>query len=113
MLRLSLLVLALTAAAPAQQARNFLQQVLGSAALDDRPLLSPEAPRFDLLLANLPLEPVAGSSELRSPATGQSFDLLYERLDGIDFYRLRRRAESPLVGDQVKLTFYFERGFED
>ncbi len=110
MLRLAALLFAFAALVFAQTPRNFLQEQLGKG---DGPLLNEAAPRFQLLLANLALERVAGTNELASPATGQRFELLTEGRDGIDFYRVRRHADSPLVGDQVKLTFYLEPGFDE
>ncbi|MBI1357746.1 MAG: hypothetical protein GC160_25695 [Acidobacteria bacterium] len=113
MWKLAILALGLAATTAAQEPRNFLQEVLGSSGGESEPLLGPSAPRFALLLANLPLEPVPGSDELRSPATGLRFQLLGERRGALDFYRLKRHPDSPLRGDQVKLTFYFDQGFEE
>ena len=89
----------------AQSPQNVLQRVYGAKAAADQPMLSEQAPGFSLQIAarELAVDPSGGTSVVRLTVPGipLRFEMRYQRVAGIDLYRIRHAADSELRGDGI------------
>ena len=95
----------------AQTGRNFLQRAFGSAA-GDQPLLSRDAPGFDMTVASRELEVQAGGL-LGVAGIPLRLELRHERQNGIDLYRVRHAAGSEIRAEQVRFDFRFPESYNE
>ena len=117
-LRLLLIGLLLgTAVSHAQQPRNFLQNILGTKPVHEQPLLSAVAPRFGFNVASRAVKPAGpadgGIIPLEVDGIPVKLQLQYDRQQGIDLYRIRHAPDSPLRGEQVRVSWSFSQGFNE
>ncbi len=102
---------------PAQTMANFLQRAFGPASPEEHPVLSALAPGFNLTIANreFEVERTARPDAVRLtlPGIPLRFELRYERLAGIDLYRLRHARDSELRGEQVRFDFRFTESYNE
>lgn len=89
----------------AQQPKNFLQRVLGTADAANQPMLGPDAPEFTFNIAAQEL--TVNGSELAVPGSPVRLTLRHERRGGIDLYQLRHTPGSTIQGEQIRLNFVF------
>ena len=100
-----------------QVPRNFLQNILGTKSVDEQPMLSSVAPRFGFNVASRAVKP-AGPAEggvisLEIDGNPVKLQLRYERQQGIDLYRIRHAPDSPLRGEQVRVSWSFSQGYNE
>ena len=117
-LRLLLMSLLLgTAVSHAQQPRNFLQNILGTKPVDEQPMLSSVAPRFGINVASRAVKAAehieGGVVPLEIDGNPVKLQLQYERQQGIDLYRIRHAPDSPLRGEQVRVSWSFSQGYNE
>ncbi len=105
------------AALTAQPSRNFLQSILGTAAAGEQPMLSADAPRFSFAVANRAVRPggprVGNVVPLDVDGNPVRLELEYVRRGDIDVYRIRHAPNSPLRGEQVKVSWTLPRGWNE
>ena len=117
-LRLLLMSLLLgTAVSHAQQPRNFLQNILGTKPVDEQPMLSSVAPRFGINVASRAVKAAehieGGIVPLKIDGNPVKLQLQYERPQGTDLYRIRHAPDSPLRGEQVRVSWSFSQGYNE
>ena len=101
----------------AQSPKNFFQEVLGMAAVDEQPMLSGDAPSFGFLVANESVRP-AGPKQgnvlpLEVDGIPVELQLSQERQGSIDLYTIRHAPGSELRGEQVKVSWTLPQGYNE
>ncbi len=110
-------VVVVSAVSHAQQPRNFLQNILGTKPVDEQPMLSSVAPRFGINVASRAVKAAehieGGIVPLKIDGNPVKLQLQYERQQGIDLYRIRHAPDSPLRGEQVRVSWSFSQGYNE